>query len=226
MLRIPPDSLAQMIDVSILQTDNTASDLHFLIETAKKYRFICAFSLPCYLPELVSALHPHGLHVGAPIGFPTGAELSGVKAFQARTLYEVGCDEFDMVMNVGFLKSGRFAEVAADIKAVRDEIHGKLLKVIVESMLLTDSELADACRIVADSGADYVKTGSGWAGKPTEMKHVDIMAKTVGGKIKIKAAGGIRDYETVCRMHELGVTRFGVGVKSGIALMEQANSGK
>lgn len=221
---IKPEEIAKMVDVSLLQTVNTESDIKMLIDTARKYRFICTFALPCYSSMLVEAFKDDDIMVGAPVGFPTGAEMTEIKVLQAKMLYEVGCDEFDMVMNIGWLKSGQFGKVEKDIKAVYDSIGGRPLKVIVEAMYLTDAELADACKIVMNSGAEFIKTGTGWATKPTEFRHIEIMARTIDGKIKIKAAGGIRDYETLCKMHKMGVSRFGVGVKSGIEIMEEVYS--
>jgi deoxyribose-phosphate aldolase len=216
--------IASIIDVSVLQADNTDEDIKRLIETACEYHFFCAFALPCYSAALVEALAGKGVLVGAPIGFPTGAETSEVKAFQARRAYEIGCDEFDMVMNLGFLKSKRYGDVESDIAAVYREIGGKPFKVIVEAPYLSDSELAEACEIVAASGAQFVKSGTGWASGPTELRHIEIMARTVGGKIKIKAAGGVRDYGTLLRMREMGVSRFGVGMKSAIAIIGEAEA--
>ena len=206
----------------MLQTVSTETDVELLIESSKKYHFICAFALSCYLPKLVQVLKEVDTLVGAPIGFPSGAELPEIKAFQAKTLYDIGCDEFDMVLNVGWLKSKQYGKVERDIKAVYNVISGKPLKVIVEATYLTEKELIDACHIVINSGAEYVKTGTGWAPNPTELSHIETMVKAVDGKIKIKAAGGIKDYDTLCRMHEMGVSRFGVGVKSGIEIMEEA----
>jgi len=221
-MNLKPYEVARMIDVSVLKTTSTEIDIQMLVDSAKKYHFICAFSLSCYLPTLVKELKGSDTLVGAPIGFPSGAEMSEIKAFQAKTLYDIGCDEFDMVLNVGWLKSGEFDKVEKDIRAVHDVISGKPLKVIVEAMYLTDKELVDACSIVVNSGADYIKTGTGWAEKPTEFSHIETMVKAVKGKIKIKAAGGIKDYDTLCRMHDMGVSRFGVGVNSGISIVEEA----
>ena len=223
-MAIKPDGLVKMMDVSLLQTVNTETDVQFLIEIAKKYHFFCAFALSCYSALLVEALKDEDILVGAPIGFPSGAEMSEIKVFQAMTLYDVGCDEFDMVMNVGWLKSRQFRKVENDIQAVYDAIKGRPLKVIVEAMYLTDRELEDACKIIMNSGAKFVKTGTGWASKPTELRHIEVIVKAVEGKIKIKAAGGIRDYETVCKMHDMGVSRFGVSVKSGIEIVKEAGS--
>ena len=219
---INPKELVKMIDVSMLQTVNTEEDIQFLIDTTKKYRFICAFALPCYSQTLVEAFKDEDIMVGAPVGFPSGAELSEVKAFQAQTLYDIGCDEFDMVMNIGWLKSRKFHEVEKDIQGVYQVIKEKPLKVIIEAMYLTDDELVNACKIVMNSGAEFIKTGTGWAPKPTEIRHIEIIAKTVKGKLKIKAAGGIRDYETICKMYDRGVSRFGVSLNSGIKIVEEA----
>jgi deoxyribose-phosphate aldolase len=223
-MKINPKELVKMIDVSMLQSVNTEADIQFLIETTKKYQFICAFALPCYSQTLVEAFKDEEIMVGAPVGFPTGAEITEVKVFQAKTLYDIGCDEFDMVMNIGWLKSKQFGKVEKDIQAVYQIIDGKPLKVIVEAMYLTDDELTDACKIVMNSGAEFIKTGTGWASKPTEIRHVEIMSKTIQGKIKLKAAGGIKDYETLCKMHDLGVSRFGVSLSSGIKIVEEARS--
>jgi len=224
MMVIQPDQLVKMIDVSVLQTVNTEDDVQFLIEAAKKYHFICAFALPCYSATLIEAFKGDDILVGGPVGFPSGAEITEVKAFQAQTLYNIGCDEFDMVMNIGWLKSRQYRKVEEDIQAVYRAIQGKPLKVIVEAMYLTDHELKEACKIVMNSGAEFIKTGTGWASKPTELRHIEIISQEINGKIKIKAAGGIRDYDTVCSMYEMGVSRFGVGVKSAIKILQEARS--
>jgi deoxyribose-phosphate aldolase len=222
---ITPETFARMVDISALQTTSTEQDIKLLADTAVLYRFKCVFALSSHIPLLLEMLEGREIGVGAPIGFPSGAEMTEFKAAQARRLAELGCAEFDMVMNIGWLKSGKFREVERDIAAVRDAAGGRPLKVIVESMYLTEPELIDACRIVADSGADYIKTGTGWAPAPTELRHVEIIARETAGKIGIKAAGGIRDLGTVRNMCELGVTRFGVSVRTGIRLMEELMMG-
>jgi deoxyribose-phosphate aldolase len=221
-MKIHPKELVKMIDVSLLQSVNTETDIQFLIQATKQYQFICAFALPCYSQTLVEAFKDEDIMVGAPVGFPTGAELTEVKVFQARTLYEIGCDEFDMVMNIGWLKSRLYQKVENDILAVYRVLNGKPLKVIIEAMYLTDDEIRDACKIIMNSGAEFVKTGTGWAPKPTEIRHIEIMTKVVQGKIKLKAAGGIKDYETLSKMQELGVSRFGLSLSSGIKIVEEA----
>lgn len=223
-MALTPHEVARFIDVSALQTNNTEDEIQELIRIARDYHFICAFSLPYYLPTLVKAFEKDDILVGAPIGFPTGAEPTEVKVFQAKNSYKAGCDEFDMVMNIGALKSRRYDIVERDISEVYGSIGGKPLKVIVEAPYLTDAELETACKIVVESGAMYVKSGTGWAANPTELRHIEIMAKTVAGKIKIKAAGGIRNYATLKTMWEMGVSRFGIGMKSAVAIVTEAAS--
>jgi len=154
--------------------------------------------------------------------------MTKIKVFQAKTLYKIGCDEFDMVMNIGWLKSKQYRKVEKDIQDVSNSIGKKPLKVIIESMYLTDKEIINACKIIMNTEAEFVKTGTGWANNPTELRHVDKIARTVNGKKKIKAAGGIRNYDTICKMYELGVTRFGIGLNSAISIVEEAKkvSGK
>ncbi len=221
-MKIVPEQIARMIDVSDLKTFTTLKNIDKLIETAKEYNFICAFALPCYSSLLVEAFKGYDINVGATIGFPTGAETTHIKVKQTEEFLRLGCDELDMVMNIGYLKSKSYKNVSDDIGAVYSAAQGKPLKVIVEAMYLSESELIDACKIVMDSGAKFVKTGTGWAPKPTTMRHIEIMKKTVGDAIKIKAAGGVRDLATLLEMRELGVQRFGIGVDSGIAIMEDA----
>jgi deoxyribose-phosphate aldolase len=127
-----------------------------------------------------------------------------------------------MVMNVGWLKSKRYDQVKADIAAVREATKYTSLKVIIEAMLLTDEEIVKACEIVADCGANYVKSGTGFSAEPTTLHHVALMKKTVGDRCKVKAAGGVRSLDTLTQMYALGVTRFGIGYKSAIAIAEEA----
>lgn len=218
---ITSKEIVKMMDVSTLKTTDTEMDIKALIDAAKKFRFVCTFALPCYSSMLVEAFKNEDIMVGAPIGFPSGAEITEIKVAQAKKLYDIGCDEFDMVMNVGFLKSKQFKKVERDICQVYSAINGRPLKVIVEAMYLTDEELTDACKIVMNSGAEFVKTGTGWAQKPTELRHIEIMARVVDGRIKIKAAGGIRDYSTICKMYEMGVSRFGIGLNSALEIMKE-----
>ena len=218
---ITKETAASMIDISDLRTDTTVADIETLIGVAKKYDFVCVFALPCYAQTLVDTFRDVKTHVGATVGYPSGAEATQIKIAQTQYLLDVGCDEFDMVLNVGWLKSKKYKEVGDDIMAVRKMLPGNPLKVIIESMYLEDNEIVEASKIVRDCGADYIKSGSGWASEPTTLRHIEVMKQTLGDSIKIKAAGGVRDLDTLLTMYDMGVTRFGLGIKSGIAIMDE-----
>lgn len=223
-MKIQAHSIARMIDPSTLKIDTTEKDVLKLIDACKKYDFICAFAWPCFGEMLGQALKGTNTRLGASLSFPSGQEPTEIKIKQAQYFVKIGAEEIDMVMNVGNLKSGQFDKAKADIMAVKNAINGKLLKVIVESMLLTDDQLVDACKIVMDCGADFVKTGTGFSPNPTTIHHVEIMKKTIGDQIKLKVAGGVRDLNTLLQMHVRGAVRFGIGLASAISIMEEAST--
>jgi deoxyribose-phosphate aldolase len=224
-VKLQPGQIPGLIDVSALKADTTERDVRELVDAALTRRFIAVFALPCWVPlvrKLISG--PAGVSIGGVVGFPTGAELTSVKAAQTEKLLELGCNEIDMVINIGMLKSGTDDAAAEDIAAVIKAASGLPVKVILEGAYLTEEEIRRGCRIVADSGAAYVKTGTGWASAATTLEHIRIMKSCVGDEIKIKAAGGIKDLETVHAMYEAGVSRFGIGLKSALAILEEAGA--
>lgn len=129
-----------------------------------------------------------------------------------------------MVMNVGWLRSGRYDLVLDDIKAVREATPGTSLKVIIEAMTLTDDEIRKACELVIQAGADYVKSGTGFSEAPTTLHHVKVMKEAIGDRLKLKVAGGVRSLDTLLKMHKLGADRFGIGWKSAEKIIEEAIS--
>jgi deoxyribose-phosphate aldolase len=143
---------------------------------------------------------------------------------QAEYYVSLGADEIDMVMNVGYLKSGMYKEALEDIKAVRNACVGTSLKVIIEAMLLSDDQIRDACKIVVDSGADYAKSGTGFSAAPTTLHHVEVMKKAVGNSAKLKVAGGVRDLATLVTMYAMGAHRFGIGMAASISIIEEAGT--
>jgi deoxyribose-phosphate aldolase len=213
---------AEMIDASALKLDTSYDDFHKLVDGCKKYDFGCAFIWPGYYPELREALKGTKTEFGTSLSFPSGQEMTETKVHQARLFTSLGAQQVDMVMNVGWLKSRRYDQVKADISAVREATKYTSLKVIIEAMLLTDEEITKASEIVAECGADYVKSGTGFSAAPTTLHHVALMKQAVGNRCKIKAAGGVRTLETLTRMYALGVTRFGIGIASAIAIAEEA----
>lgn len=215
------EQIAQMIDISAVRADSTWNEIEQILEATKKYPFICVFTMPSMIDRIkdtVKSLPKTG--VGGIVGFPSGGDTTSMKVNQAKELVAVGCDEVDMVLNIGKLKSGFYDEVKNDILAVKEAVAPLPLKVIIEVCLLTDDQITKASEIVRDCGVAFLKTGTGWAGATT-MHHIDIIKQTVGDTIPLKVAGGVRDLNTLLEMKAKGVSRFGIGYKSAIQIMEQ-----
>lgn len=213
--------IAQLIDISAVRADSTWSEIEQIIEASKKYPFICIFTMPSMIEKYVDAvksLPQTGL--GGIVGFPSGGDTTTMKVAQAKELVAAGCDEVDMVMNIGKLKSGFYDEVRSDILAVKEAVAPLPLKVIMEVCLLSDEEIGKASEIIRDCGVAYLKTGTGWAGATT-MHHIDLIKQAVGDTIPLKVAGGVRDLNTLLEMKAKGVSRFGIGYKSAIKIMEE-----
>lgn len=216
------DFLAGMIDVSILKPDDDSEDVRRMVGFARKHRCIAVFSLPAFIPDVVEALQGDSeIQVGGPVGFPSGGELTSIKVFQTRELIAAGCTEIDMVVNVGFVKSGQFDRAAVDIRSVIDAAGEIPVKVIFECHYLEDDEIRRLCEISVRSGAEYIKTGTGWAPTGATLENVALMKSEVGNSVKIKAAGGVRDLETVEKLYDLGAVRFGVGLDSAVTIFQQ-----
>ena len=216
--------IARSIDVSAVRAQSTLGDVEAAVEAAKKYGFICVFAMPSFLHRAKAMLDGRNdIGLGGIVGFPSGGDTSATKAFEASELVDSGCAEIDMVMNIGKLKSGLYGEVMADIKAVKERVAPLPLKVIIEVCLLDDNHITDASKIVLDSGADYLKTGTGWAGA-TNFGHLERIFSAVGDAIKVKVAGGVRDLDTLLKMRGMGVSRFGIGAGSAVKIMEEFES--
>jgi deoxyribose-phosphate aldolase len=214
-------SLAALIDISAVQAFHTESDVRELARIATAQGFIAAHALPHFVP-LLRTLVPKGgaTLVGGPIGFPSGGHTTRTKVVEAQNLVGEGAEELDMMMNVGRFKSGDTAYVAAEIRAVADAIAPVPLKVIIEIAHLTDDEIRRAAEIVAENGAAFVKTGTGWAPGGTTVDKIRLIAGVVQGRVGIKASGGIRSLETMREMIALGVTRFGINTAVAVQLVE------
>lgn len=222
-MRMTSHDIARSIDASALKLDTTHSDLLALVDACKKYDFGCAFIWQSYSEEMGRLLKGTSTEFGTSLAFPSGQETTENKVYQADYFVKLGADQVDMVMNVGWLKSGFYDKVAADISAVRKATKNTSLKVIIEAMLLSDEEIVKACEIVRECGADYVKSGTGFSAAPTTLHHIALMKQTVGDACKVKAAGGVRDVDTILKMRALGCDRFGIGLASAIKIMEEAN---
>jgi deoxyribose-phosphate aldolase len=155
------------------------------------------------------------------VGFPRGAMQTHTKAFEAQNAVADGAGELDMVLNIGALKSGDFKAVAGDIQAVRKAAESPIvLKVIIETCLLTEDEKIKACEITKDAGADFVKTSTGFAGGGATLEDVALMREVVGPEMGVKASGGIKDWSTALTMIKAGATRL--GTSSGVEIVENA----
>lgn len=215
-----PRDIAQMIDLSCVQADSTLDEIREAAETAKRFHCICVFALPAHTPALVELLSDRpDILVGGTVGFPDGGATTAGKVQEATELTKMGVSELDMVINIAWLKAGKVDAVKRDIEAVIEAGGGLPVKVILECHYLTDEEIVQACRTCVEAGASFVKTGTGWAPTGATLDNVRLMAETVGDDCGVKAAGGVRDLDTLLAMHRLGATRFGLGVRTATTIL-------
>ena len=218
--------IARMIDLSCVRADSTLDEIREMAATAKQYDCICTFALPAHTPLLIDLVKDReDVLVGGTVGFPDGGATTAGKAAEAAELRAMGCDELDMVINIAWLKAGEDQLVQQDIEAVIAAAQGLPVKVILECHHLSDEEITRACRIAVEAGVSFVKTGTGWAPSGATLANTALMKQTVGNRCEVKAAGGVRDLQTLLAMHEVGVTRFGIGVRTAINILDELNGG-
>lgn len=220
--RLDAAALAGLIDISAVQAFHSEADVRELARIATGHGFVAAHVLPHFVP-LLRSLVPAGSAtlVGGPVGFPSGAHTTRTKLAEAAGLVADGAEELDMMINVGRLRSGDLGYVATEIRAVAEAIAPVPLKVILEIAYLTDDEIRRAADIVAESGAAFVKTGTGWTAGGTTVEKMRLIADAVAGRVAIKASGGIRSLDTIRDMLALGVTRFGINTTVAVDLVRQ-----
>jgi deoxyribose-phosphate aldolase len=224
-VRLNAQQLARMMDLSAVRTDVDVDEVRQLAETCKRYGCICAFVMPCYMAELKELLaDTPDVGLGGVVGFPSGAVTTAAKVAEVQEHLTLGVAELDMVLNVGMLRSGHDLCVEDDIRAVVEAAQGTPVKVILEAHYLTDEEIVRGSQISVRAGAAFVKTGTGWAPSGATLENVALIKSTVGDTAQVKAAGGVRDLETVVKMIRLGVTRFGVGLGSGTAILDECGA--
>jgi len=213
---------AAMIDISAVRTQHTLSDILELVEYAKKYRFVNVHVLPCWVSTLAEMIRDiDGVYVGSPVGFPSGGEKIITKVLTAQQLIEDGVQEMDIVMNIGKLKNGNYEYVNRELREIVGLADKQIIiKVIIEISVLTDEEILDACDIAIQSGADFVKTGTGWIFEPVNINRIRKIKEYCGSQIKVKAAGGIRTLDDFIALHEIGVERMGINLHSAIEIVE------
>jgi deoxyribose-phosphate aldolase len=214
--------LAAMIDHTLLKPEATPEMIAKLCAEAREYRFASVCVNSYHIPQCARELKGSGVLVGSTAGFPLGAVLPEVKAFEARRALAEGANEIDMVINVGALKAGAYSLVRDDIAAVASACHEQHAhcKVIIEACLLTDEEKAVACLIAVEAGTDFVKTSTGLSTGGATVADVALMRAVVGPNVGVKAAGGIRDYESALAMIAAGANR--IGASAGIKILQGA----
>ena len=210
--------LNKYIDHTLLKPDASQEQIETLIEEAKKYDFASVCVNPTWVNFAAQALKATDVKVCTVIGFPLGANTPELKAFETSDAIQNGANEVDMVINIGALKSRNFELVERDIRAVVEAAKGTLVKVIIETCLLTDNEKVRACQIAQKAGADFVKTSTGFSTGGATVADVALMRKTVGPDMGVKASGGARSYEDALAFIKAGATR--IGASSGVAIME------
>ncbi|WP_110931316.1 deoxyribose-phosphate aldolase [Paenibacillus bouchesdurhonensis] len=215
-------SIAGMIDHTLLRSDATKEEIRKLAEEAKEYGFASVCVNPVWVAYAAEQLSGSEVKVCTVIGFPLGAATSKAKAYETADAINNGAAEIDMVINIGALKSRDEAAVLHDIKAVVDAAAGKaLVKVIIETALLTDDEKVRACELAVLAGAHFVKTSTGFQGGGATAEDVALMRRTVGPNVGVKASGGVRSLDDVNKMVEAGATRIGASSGVQIAKGEQ-----
>lgn len=217
-LDLSPKAMAKYIDHTILKPDASLAQVKKVCDEAKEYNFASVCVNTGYVKFVAEQLAGTDVKPCVVVGFPLGACTTEAKAFEAKDAIEKGAKEVDMVINVGAIKSNDWDLVAKDIAALVDTCKGKaLLKVILETCLLTDDEKVKACQICKKVGADFVKTSTGFSTGGATVEDVKLMRETVGPEMGVKASGGVRTYEDAVAMIKAGASRL--GASSGVAIV-------
>lgn len=218
-MEITKKNVAGIIDHTLLKPEATEADIDRICKEAIEYEFASVCVNPSFVKQSALALKDSNVNVATVIGFPLGATSSASKAYETRVAIADGADEVDMVISVGRAKSGNWDYVRDDIKAVVDAAAPThtLVKVIIETCLLTDDEKVKACQCAKEAGADFVKTSTGFSTAGAKAEDVALMRKTVGPEMGVKASGGIHTSEEAIAMINAGANRL--GVSAGIAVV-------
>jgi deoxyribose-phosphate aldolase len=215
-------NLNRYFDHTVLKPEATETDVIKLCNEAKEYGFYAVCVNTCYVPLASELLEDSEVKIAAVIGFPLGACSMEVKAFETEWACSEGAQEIDMVVHVGALKEGRFDYVRQDIATVVAVAldHGAIVKVILETCLLTDEEIVKACELSREAGAAFVKTSTGFSKDGATAHHVALMKQTVGKDLQVKASGGIRDLAKTMEMIEAGADR--IGASASVEIMKES----
>jgi len=216
-LLLKPEQLATFIDHTLLRADATAADIERLCHEARKYSFCCVCVNGLWVRLALQLLEGSSIKVASVAGFPLGANSTAAKCFEIQSAIDDGAREIDVVLNVGRLKERNDDYVFRELRDIVRAAAGQTVKIILETCLLTNDEKVRACRLAMDSGAQFVKTSTGFSSGGATVEDVALMRKTVGPAFGVKAAGGIRSAETALAMIEAGATR--IGTSAGVAIV-------
>ncbi|WP_444659750.1 deoxyribose-phosphate aldolase [Caproiciproducens sp. R2] len=211
--------LETYIDHTLLKPNATKGQIETLCKEAREHHFASVCVNSYYVPLANTLLKDSGVTVCCVVGFPLGAMSTQGKASETKQAVQDGAGEVDMVINIGALLDGDYEAVLQDIRAVAREAHPKaLLKVIIETCLLNDEQKVKACELAVEAGADFVKTSTGFSTGGATVRDVELMKRTVQGKARVKASGGVRTYEDAMNMIHAGADR--IGTSNGVKMME------
>lgn len=210
------EKINKYIDQTILSPSATESEIMSFLQDVRKYDFYAGVVNPCWVPIARREL-PDNIKVCSVIGFPLGASSTRTKVYAARDLVSMGCDEIDMVLNIGKLKSGNLIYVGDEIRAVTDAADGKIVKVIIETCLLDYDLKKTAASIIVENGAHFVKTSTGFSKMGADIEDIRLLRHIVGQDFGIKASGGIRDYTFALKLIQAGANR--IGTSAGVQIL-------
>ncbi|MBR6602990.1 MAG: deoxyribose-phosphate aldolase [Clostridia bacterium] len=217
------DEILSKVDHTLLARDATWEEIKGIIDDGIRFGTASVCIPPCFVKK--AAEYSGGrVAVCTVIGFPNGYNSTAVKVFETKEAVKDGADEIDMVINIGLLKEKKYDELLCEIKAIREACRGKILKVIIETCVLTEDEKVKMCEIVSESGADFIKTSTGFAGGGATREDIALFAENVSPHLKIKAAGGIRSIEDAKDFIALGAERL--GTSSIVKIVKNENLGE
>ena len=215
------ESFVNMTEAVALKDDTTYSDTFKLAQACKENSFLLCYGLNCFTPDLIQLLKGHKTMVGAPVGGSSvGCELEETKLYDTERFIDMGCEEIDIIMNIPYLRSEKYELIKHELRKIREITGKRTLKVIIQSGMLTESEIKIASELVLDSGADFIKTNTGFVGKTT-IEQVRIIKNVVGNRLQIKAAGGVEGIPMIRQLIDMGVTRIGLSYLKAVEIAKE-----
>jgi len=220
------ESIAPFIDQTILHPDTTMADIERFVREAADYPFASLCLPPSWLSLAAQLIRGSGTRLTSVVGFPLGFQCGTVKLFEAEEIVTAGGHEIDMVMNIGAFKSGAHRIVAEEIEAIVKVCSGATIKVIIECCLLSTNEKRTACHIIAESGAHFVKSSTGFSTGGATVEDIALLKEAAAGRIQVKASGGIKNLDSAIAMIEAGASRIGTSAGVNIAAEQLVRQGR